>query len=112
MAVTTRCRSPRRPTSTAIRLALDVETGKLVWYYQELPGDDWDADHNQERILVRTRVNPDPRHVKWISSALPRGEEREVVVTVAEGGGMFVIEQEPASSCGRGRSPTTIPTST
>jgi alcohol dehydrogenase (cytochrome c) len=74
-------------------LALEVETGKLVWYYQELPGDDWDADHNHERILVHTRVNPDPRHVKWISSSLPRGEERDVVVTVAEGGGMFAIDQ-------------------
>ena len=42
-------------------VALDIETGKLIWYYQELPGDDWDADHNQERILLRTRVNPDPR---------------------------------------------------
>jgi len=44
---------------------------------QELPGDDWDADHNQERIQVKTRLNPDPKHVKWISSALPRNEERE-----------------------------------
>jgi alcohol dehydrogenase (cytochrome c) len=75
-------------------LALDVATGKLVWYYQQLPGDDWDADHNQERILVKTRVNPDPRHVKWISSTVPRGEEREVIVTVAEGGGMFAVDQE------------------
>lgn len=74
-------------------VALDVATGKLVWYYQELPGDDWDADHNHERILTRTRLNPDPKHVKWISSSLPRGEERDVVVTVAEGGGMFVLDQ-------------------
>ena len=37
-------------------VAIDVTTGKLVWYYQELPGDDWDADHNHERILVRTRM--------------------------------------------------------
>ena len=29
-------------------VALNVETGELVWYYQELPGDDWDADHNQD----------------------------------------------------------------
>ena len=50
-------------------VALNVETGKLIWYYQELPGDDWDADHNQERILVRTRVSPDPRFVKWINPA-------------------------------------------
>ncbi len=47
-------------------VAIDIETGKLRWYYQELPGDDWDADHNQERLLLRTRVNPDPKHVKWI----------------------------------------------
>src|SRR6266481_5864745 len=74
-------------------VALDVQTGKLVWYYQELPGDDWDADHNHERILVRTRLNPDPRHAKWISPAIVQGEERDVVVTVAEGGGLFVVEQ-------------------
>ena len=43
------------------------QTGKLVWYFQELPSDDWDADHNHERILVHTRVNPDPRFVKWIN---------------------------------------------
>jgi alcohol dehydrogenase (cytochrome c) len=74
-------------------VALDVATGKLAWYYQQLPGDDWDADHNQERVLVRTRLNPDPRHAKWISPAIVPGEERDVVVTVAEGGGLFVVEQ-------------------
>jgi hypothetical protein len=45
-------------------VALDVETGKLRWYYQELPGDDWDADHNHEPILVHTRVSPDPNVCK------------------------------------------------
>jgi alcohol dehydrogenase (cytochrome c) len=75
-------------------LALDIETGKLAWYYQELPGEDWDADHNQERMLLKIRVNPDPKHVKWINPALPRDEEREVIVTVGEGGGMFVLDQE------------------
>ena len=75
-------------------VALDIATGKLVWYYQELPGDDWDADHNQERILLRTLVNPDARHVKWRSSELPRNQEREVVVTVGEGGGLFMVERE------------------
>jgi PQQ-dependent dehydrogenase (methanol/ethanol family) len=75
-------------------VALDVQTGKLGWYFQELPGDDWDADHNQERILVRTRVNPDPRYVKWINPALQRGTEQDVVITVAEGGGMFVVARD------------------
>jgi len=75
-------------------LALDVATGKLAWYFQELPSDDWDADHNQERILVRTRVNPDPRFVKWINPAIPRGTEQDVIITVAEGGGMFAVGQQ------------------
>jgi len=75
-------------------VALDIATGKLVWHYQELPGDDWDADHNQERILLRTLVNPDARHVKWRSSELPANQEREVVVTVGEGGGLFMVERE------------------
>jgi PQQ-dependent dehydrogenase (methanol/ethanol family) len=75
-------------------VALDVATGKLVWYFQELPSDDWDADHNQERILVRTRVNPDPRYVKWINPAIARGSEQDVIITVAEGGGMFAVAQQ------------------
>jgi PQQ-dependent dehydrogenase (methanol/ethanol family) len=75
-------------------LALDVETGKLIWYFQELPGDDWDADHNQERLLVRTRVSPDPKFVKWINPSVTPGAEQDVVITVAEGGGMFVVAQE------------------
>ena len=75
-------------------VALSVETGKLIWHYQELPGDDWDADHNQERVLIRTRVNPDPRFVKWINPGVAAGPEQDVVVTVAEGGGMFAVAQQ------------------
>ena len=75
-------------------MALNIKTGELVWYYQELPGDDWDADHNHERILVRTRVTPDPSHVKWISPDAVADTERDVVVTVAEGGGMFVVNRD------------------
>ena len=74
-------------------VALDVETGKLNWYYQELPGDDWDADHNHERVLIRTRVSPDPRHVKWINPAITPGSEHDIVLTAAEGGGMFALER-------------------
>ena len=75
-------------------LALNVETGKLVWYYQELPGDDWDADHNQERMLIHTRVTPNPRFVKWISPALRAAAEQDVIITVAEGGGMFAVARD------------------
>jgi alcohol dehydrogenase (cytochrome c) len=88
--------APTSPTElySNSTLALNVETGKLVWYFQELPGDDWDADHNQERILVRTRVSPDPRFVKWINPASPSAAEQDVVITVAEGGGMFAVARD------------------
>src|SRR5919106_2093316 len=88
--------SPTSPTElySNSTLALNVETGKLVWYYQELPGDDWDADHNQERMLIRTRVSPDPKFVKWINPAVSSGTEQDVVITVAEGGGMFAVAQD------------------
>ena len=74
-------------------VALDVETGKLQWYYQELPGDDWDADHNHERILIHTKVSPDPKAVKWINPAVVPGSEHDIILTAAEGGGMFALEQ-------------------
>lgn len=88
--------APTSPTElySNSTVALDVATGKLVWHFQELPGDDWDADHNQERILVRTRVNPDSRFVKWINPTAKVGPEQDVVVTVAEGGGMFAVARD------------------
>ncbi len=74
-------------------VALDPDTGKLAWYYQHLPGDDWDQDFAHDRILLRTPVNPDPRAVKWINPRIPRGQERDIVVTVGEPGGLFVLDR-------------------
>ena len=75
-------------------VALDVGTGKLVWYYQHLPGDDWDSDHIHERTLVRTKVSPDPKFVKWINPTIPKGEERDIVVEVAEAGDVFALDRD------------------
>lgn len=75
-------------------VALDPDSGELVWYYQHLPGDDWDLDMNQERIVLRTRVNPDPEHVRWINPNVERGEVRDVVVNVGEGGGIWMLDKE------------------
>jgi alcohol dehydrogenase (cytochrome c) len=75
-------------------VALNPQTGKLVWYYQHLPGDDWDEDYTNERTLVRTRVNPDPRFVKWINPDIRRGEERDVVLMVGEGGGIWALDPD------------------
>ena len=71
-------------------VALRPDTGKLVWYYQHLPGDDADLDHTHERTLVHTALNPDPRYVKWINPAIKPGEERDVSVMVSEAGSVFV----------------------
>ncbi|MCC6201757.1 MAG: PQQ-binding-like beta-propeller repeat protein [Gammaproteobacteria bacterium] len=74
-------------------VALDPATGKLIWYYQHLPGDDADLDHTHERTLVRTRLAPDPKQVRWINPRLRPDEERDVVVTLPEGGGIFVNDR-------------------
>jgi PQQ-dependent dehydrogenase (methanol/ethanol family) len=74
-------------------VALDPDTGKLSWYYQHLPGDDWDEDYTHERTLVRSRFNPNPKAVKWINSGVPRGQERDMAVMVGEGGGVFALDR-------------------
>ena len=79
---------------TNCTLALDVKTGKIVWYYQHLPGDDWDADHVEERILVNTTVNPDPKAVKWVNPKITPGEKREILVTLGEPGGLWALDRE------------------
>ncbi len=73
-------------------LAIDPTTGKLVWYYQHLPGDDWDSDYTHERILVRTRFDPDRDSVRWINPNVTRGELRDIVVTVGEPGGVWALD--------------------
>ncbi|HEX6999535.1 MAG TPA: PQQ-binding-like beta-propeller repeat protein [Gammaproteobacteria bacterium] len=75
-------------------VALRPDTGELVWYYQHLPGDDWDMDVAHEKTLIRTVIDPDPAHVKWINPDVPKGVERDVVVTVGEGGGIWVNDRE------------------
>ena len=74
-------------------VALDVDTGELVWYYQHLPGDDWDLDYTNARILLRTPIDPDPAAVKWINPRIPRGQARDVIVAIGEPGGLFMLDR-------------------
>ena len=74
-------------------VALDPSTGELAWYYQQVPGDDWDVDGVHERILIRTPFNPDRNYVKWINPRIPRGQERDIVVDSPEHGGIWVIDR-------------------
>ena len=91
-------------------VALNPDTGKLVWYYQHLPGDDWDEDYTHERTLVRTAVNPDPKLVKWINPDIPRGSaarrRRRWSERAAESSRSIAAT---ASSSGRRRFPTMSP---
>ena len=63
-------------------LALDPATGEMAWYFQHLPRDNWDLDHVFERLIVETRVAPDPEEVPWINPALRSGETRKVITGI------------------------------
>lgn len=61
-------------------LALDVNTGKLKWYYQHLPRDNWDLDSPFERILVDQEVD---------------GETRKMLISVPGKNGIaFALDRE------------------
>ena len=62
-------------------LALDADTGEIVWYYQHL-NDHWDLDHPFERLLVDTAVAPNAAAVSWINPRLRPGERRQVITGI------------------------------
>jgi len=62
-------------------LALNADTGKIVWYYQHIV-DHWDLDHPFERILLDTAVAPNSRDVLWINPKVKAGERRKVITGI------------------------------
>ncbi|MBT9467400.1 PQQ-dependent dehydrogenase, methanol/ethanol family [Hydrogenophaga sp.] len=44
-------------------VALNPDTGKYVWHYQETPGDNWDYTSTQPMILADIKVDNKPRKV-------------------------------------------------
>lgn len=75
-------------------VALHVDTGELAWYHQHVPGDDWDADWTQERVLVTSAFNPDSSEVDWVNPNVQRGDIRNMVLTVGEPGGLTVLDRD------------------
>lgn len=63
-------------------LALNADTGEIEWYFQHLPGDEWDQDHPFERVLVETEVAPDPDAAEWLNPDLTPRERRKVVTGI------------------------------
>ncbi|MEO5922462.1 MAG: PQQ-binding-like beta-propeller repeat protein [Bryobacteraceae bacterium] len=74
-------------------IAIDATTGKLKWYYQHLPGDDWDSDWTNDRTLVSTGMNPTAATAKWFNKKLKAGEKRDVVLVTGEPGGVFALDK-------------------
>ncbi len=44
-------------------VALDADTGKYIWHYQETPGDNWDYTSTQPMILADITIDGKPRKV-------------------------------------------------
>ena len=75
-------------------LALDADTGDIVWYYQHL-NDSWDLDHPFERLLVDTAVAPDPDAVTWINPNIEPGAVRKVVTGIpGKTGVVYTLDRE------------------
>ena len=75
-------------------LALDADTGKIVWYYQHLV-DHWDLDHVFERLLIDTAVTPNPSEVSWINPNLKSGEMRKVLTGIpGKTGVIYTLDRE------------------
>ena len=64
---------------TNATVALNPDTGKLVWYYQHLPNDQWDFDWAFERHVVKLPV---------------RGSTRTVIVTAGKEAIFDAVEAE------------------
>jgi len=62
-------------------LALNAETGEIVWYYQHVV-DHWDLDHTFERILIDTEVTPARDAVAWINPRIKPGQQHKVITGI------------------------------
>lgn len=67
-------------TNSAV--ALDIETGKVVWYYQYTPNDSWDYDENGIHMLYDAKIN---------------GEERKVVGHFGRNGFYYSLDRQNGS---------------
>jgi len=60
-------------------LALNPDTGRMVWYYQEAPGDAWDYDATQSVILADLKIG---------------GENRKVLMQAAKTGFFYILDRK------------------
>jgi alcohol dehydrogenase (cytochrome c) len=63
---------------TASTIALDADTGKIVWYFQETPNEHWDFDTPSPKMLYDVSVN---------------GETRKVVANFSRNGYFYTLDR-------------------
>jgi alcohol dehydrogenase (cytochrome c) len=75
-------------------LALDADTGEIVWYFQHIV-DHWDLDHPFERLLLEIEVAPDPESVTWINPRVRSGEVYKVITGIpGKTGIVYTLDRE------------------
>jgi quinohemoprotein ethanol dehydrogenase len=77
-------RSKRSPAGgdnlyLASLVALNPDTGKYVWHYQETPGDNWDFTSTQPMILADLKID---------------GKDRKVILHAPKNGFFFVVDRK------------------
>jgi alcohol dehydrogenase (cytochrome c) len=63
---------------TASTLALDADTGKIRWYFQETPNEHWDFDTPSPKMLYDVSIN---------------GEQRKVVANFSRNGFFYTLDR-------------------
>ncbi len=64
---------------TSSVVALDLDTGKYVWHFQETPADTWDYDADQDLILTDLTID---------------GQTRPVLLHAAKNGFFYVLDRK------------------
>jgi PQQ-dependent dehydrogenase (methanol/ethanol family) len=59
-------------------VAVHVDTGELKWYYQMVPGDEWDYDSVQQMVLADLNIN---------------GKTRKVIMQANKNGFFYVLDR-------------------
>jgi quinohemoprotein ethanol dehydrogenase len=60
-------------------LAINPDTGRLVWHYQEVPGDQWDFDTLQPIVLASLKIG---------------GKTRKILMQASKDGFFYIIERK------------------
>ena len=63
-------------------LALNADSGDIEWYFQHIPGGNWDLDHPFERLIVETEVTPRAGAVSWINPDIASSARRKVITGI------------------------------